>query len=124
MASNQPLLSDASLNGTPGDSHSDDGGHVHGHDVAAAGLLASPSFSNLSPSPTSSLSPSTSLKVTIDTPQPLRASNAAASGGEAGSRLVSLDLLRGLIMIIMAWDHVKDFLNDQQLPKNEGWEIW
>ncbi|CAF1112458.1 unnamed protein product [Didymodactylos carnosus] len=40
------------------------------------------------------------------------------------SRLLSLDLLRGLIIIVMAWDHSHDFISDGKLPKDHGDEGW
>ncbi|CAF1056285.1 unnamed protein product [Didymodactylos carnosus] len=40
------------------------------------------------------------------------------------SRLLSLDLLRGLIIIVMVWDHSRDFVCDGKLPKDRNNEDW
>mmetsp|Transcript_2439 Transcript_2439/g.4860 ORF Transcript_2439/g.4860 Transcript_2439/m.4860 type:complete len:568 (-) Transcript_2439:1204-2907(-) len=40
-------------------------------------------------------------------------------------RLLALDLMRGLIMVIMAWDHTKDINAEPSwMPKNSGREGW
>ena len=39
-------------------------------------------------------------------------------------RLIGIDLFRGLIMIVMAWDHSKDFLANKKLPKHQGGSAW
>ena len=42
----------------------------------------------------------------------------------AAHRLMQLDLVRGLIMVIMAWDHSRDFISDRSLPVDKGSETW
>jgi len=44
---------------------------------------------------------------------------------KASVRIVALDLMRGLIMIVMAWDHTKDIHADADwMPKHRGSEGW
>jgi uncharacterized membrane protein len=43
---------------------------------------------------------------------------------KGADRLQVLDLLRGLIMIVMSWDHCKDFISDGSVPKSVGSEFW
>jgi uncharacterized membrane protein len=41
------------------------------------------------------------------------------------SRLISLDLFRGLIIVIMAWDHTThQFMSKADSPSSNGFEIW
>ena len=47
--------------------------------------------------------------------------NATSKGHE---RLEAIDLFRGLIMVIMAWDHSKDFLANKKVPKDQGGSAW
>lgn len=50
---------------------------------------------------------------------------AATKPARGGGRLLALDLMRGLIMMIMAWDHTKDILNSAKTgPKHPGGESW
>ena len=39
-------------------------------------------------------------------------------------RLACLDLLRGLIMAVMAWDHTREGVTDGKLPKHDAMEMW
>ena len=39
-------------------------------------------------------------------------------------RLNSLDLVRGVIMVVMSWDHSRDYVSDQKNPANQGAEQW
>ena len=58
----------------------------------------------------------------------LPAGTAGATGPGDGrrkpARLLSLDLLRGAIMVVMAWDHSVDVLADGKLPKDGGFQAW
>ena len=47
--------------------------------------------------------------------------NATSKGRK---RLDAIDLFRGLIMVIMAWDHSKDFLANKKVPKDQGGSAW
>ncbi len=47
-----------------------------------------------------------------------------AGAPKASSRLVALDLMRGLIMVIMAWDHSKDIFSSQNASRLNGREGW
>jgi uncharacterized membrane protein len=49
---------------------------------------------------------------------------ARGAGGKASSRLVALDLMRGFIMVIMAWDHSKDIFSSQNASRLNGREGW
>ena len=49
---------------------------------------------------------------------------ASSSTTRGKYRLEGLDLMRGLIMIVMSWDHAKDYIADQSVPKNKGSEMW
>ena len=42
----------------------------------------------------------------------------------ATERLLSLDLMRGAIMVVMAWDHSVDILSDGKLPRDSGFQAW
>ena len=57
------------------------------------------------------------LPATAD-PPPQRKPKAAAE------RLLSLDLMRGAIMVVMAWDHSVDILSDGKLPRDNGFQAW
>jgi hypothetical protein len=46
------------------------------------------------------------------------------SARKASSRLVALDLMRGFIMVIMAWDHSKDIFSSQNASRLNGREGW
>jgi uncharacterized membrane protein len=46
------------------------------------------------------------------------------SGSKASSRLVALDLMRGFIMVVMAWDHSKDIFSSQNASRLNGREGW
>jgi hypothetical protein len=169
MSSTQPLLSDAasvnvditppssSFNGATGSNNGNGhqrlmngNQHDHDNDDDDDGNDV-PNHSFLVPSQSSSslggIAPPKAREAKVSSRATPRASIATPKES-SGSRLVSLDLLRGLIMIIMAWDHVKgillitrsliadlfmlvrmklvviDFLSDGQLPHNNGWEIW
>jgi len=37
------------------------------------------------------------------------------------ARLPGLDLFRGFIMVVMSWDHVRDFLAKDGMPMSEYW---
>ena len=43
---------------------------------------------------------------------------------KTSKRLEGIDLFRGLIMIVMAWDHSKDFLANKKVPKHQGGSAW
>ena len=49
---------------------------------------------------------------------------ARGAAGKASSRLVALDLMRGFIMVIMAWDHSKDIFSSQNASRLNGREGW
>lgn len=46
----------------------------------------------------------------------------SSSGNVKGARLEALDLFRGLIMMIMAWDHSKDIFVNVTQKGAEGWQ--
>eukprot|EP00937_MAST-01D_sp_MAST-1D-sp2_P001871 g1871.t1 len=43
---------------------------------------------------------------------------------KSAERLLSLDLMRGWIMVVMAWDHSVDILADGKLPRDTGFQAW
>lgn len=47
-----------------------------------------------------------------ETPRAVEPARVAVRKGPAAPRLISLDLLRGLLLALMAWDHVRDTLTD------------
>ena len=55
---------------------------------------------------------------------PLLPADATTPPVTKAPRLLSLDLMRGSIMVVMAWDHCKDIISDGKLPKNRGFEAW
>jgi len=59
-------------------------------------------------------------QVNVDVVRP----SALAATSKSG-RYFSLDLMRGLIMVIMAWDHTKDInASPNWQPKHAGSESW
>jgi len=49
------------------------------------------------------------------------AKNVKAAPVKKPPRLMSLDLARGLIMTVMAWDHCRDIVSTEWLNSNESW---
>ena len=47
-----------------------------------------------------------------------------ATGSSRSSRFVSMDVFRGLIMVVMCWDHTQEFLVPRGDPANSGSEMW
>lgn len=99
----------------------------HGDDESLGDVEGSDSFSSESDSPDAALAIKNVHNRTSNTDLFAPLINREIRGEtscKTNQRLLSLDLMRGLIMVIMSWDHAHDIIADGKLPRNEGRETF